>query len=129
MLVTIAKYITLLFGMFLITIGILMLLKPELTRGWLKKAGSTNLINYAEITLRMIPAAAMIIYSSASKFPDIFYYVGWFMIGTSLILFLVPRKIHHNFALQSAAILSHSLIRILSPIAILMGIFLIYSVL
>jgi uncharacterized membrane protein YfcA len=108
----IAKYIVILFGVFLIGVGLLMLLKPEKAREYLKKAGSTNLINYSEITIRMIPAAGLILYSEFSKFPEVFKYFGWFMIGTSIILYLVPRRLHHRYSLLCADILKPQLIRV-----------------
>lgn len=124
----IAKCIVILFGIFLIGVGLLMLLKPEKAREYLKKAGSTNLINYTEITVRMIPAAALILYSEFSKFPEIFKYFGWFMIGTSEVLYFVPRRLHHKYALLCADLLNPNLIRIISPFSVLFGMAMIYSV-
>ena len=54
---TIAKWTVIIFGIFFICVGTIMLFKPQKAREILRKAGSTNFINYAEITLRMIPAA------------------------------------------------------------------------
>ena len=45
----------------------LMLFKPKRARATLRKAGSTNFINYAEITIRMIPATALIIYADCKS--------------------------------------------------------------
>lgn len=106
-----------------------MLLKPVKAIEYLKKAGSTNLINYTEITIRMIPAAGLVLYSEYSKFPEILTYLGWFMIVTSLVLYVVPRRIHHGYALKCADILSPQLMRVLSPLSLLFGIGMIYSVL
>ena len=125
----IAKYIVILFGIFLIGVGLLMLLKPVKAREYLKKAGSTNLINYTEITIRMIPAAGLILYSEFSKFPEVFKYFGWFMIGTSVVLYFVPRKLHHRYALKCADYLIPQLIRMTSPFSVIFGIAIIYSVL
>ena len=125
----IAKYIVILFGIFLIGVGLLMLLKPAKAREYLRLAGSTNLINYAEITIRMIPAVGLVIYSEYSKFAEIFKYLGWFMIVTSLILYFVPRRLHHRYALMCADILTPRLIRVISPFSILFGTAVIYSVL
>jgi hypothetical protein len=55
--------VVILFGIFIISVGILMLFNPEKALAALRKAGSTNLINYAEITFRLIPAIALVIYS------------------------------------------------------------------
>ncbi|WP_296621056.1 hypothetical protein [Marivirga sp.] len=124
--ILIAKYIVILFGVFLISVGLLMLLSPANAREYLRKAGSTNLINYSEITIRIIPAAGLILYSELSKYPEIFRIFGWFMIGTSLVLYLVPRRIHHKYALWCADILTPTYIRLTAPFSILFGCAIIY---
>lgn len=47
----IAKWIVILFGLFLIAAGFLMLVAPEKARAILRKAGSTNFINYTELII------------------------------------------------------------------------------
>lgn len=126
--ILIAKYIVILFGVFLIGVGLLLLLAPTKARGYLKKAGSTNFINYAEITIRMIPAAGLVIYSDFSEYPEIFKLLGWFMIGTSIILYFVPRDVHHKYALWCADFLKPRYIRLLSPFSMLFGFIIIYFV-
>ena len=122
-----SKYLVILFGVFLIVMGVLMLVNPAKAREILRKAGSTNLINYSEITIRMIPAAALILYSDFSKFPEILKYLGWFMLVTSFVLYFIPRQLHHEFALKSANILTPTLIRITSPFSMLFGTGIIYT--
>lgn len=124
-----SKSVVVLFGIFLIGVGLLMLIKPTKAREYLKKAGSTNLINYTEITIRMIPAVGLVLYSEYSKFPEFLKYLGWFMILTSAVLYFVPRWTHHRYALLCADILKPQLIKVTSPFSILFGIGIIYSVL
>ena len=112
----------------MIFVGFLMLFAPEKARQTLKKAGSTNFINYAELTIRMIPAAGLILYSDFSKFPEIFKTLGWFMIITSLVLYIVPRRVHHNYALKSAELLKPVYVQMISPFSFLFGALMIYSV-
>jgi len=126
--IIIAKWVVVLFGVFFICIGFLMLFTPEKAREILRKAGSTNVINYAEITIRMIPATALIICSEYSGFPEFFRIFGWFMLLTSVVLYFVPRQIHHNFSLKSADILKPIYFRLIAPFAWLFGCALIYSV-
>jgi hypothetical protein len=64
----VAKWLVLFFGGFFIFAGFLMLLAPGKAREILRKAGSTNFINYAEITLRIIPAAGLILSADISKY-------------------------------------------------------------
>lgn len=123
-----AKWTIILFGLFFICIGILMLIKPVTARKILRKAGNTNFINYAEITIRIIPATALILSAFNSKYPYIFNAFGWFMLVTSLILYFVPRQLHHNFSNKAADILKPFYFQLISPFSVLIGILLIYSV-
>ncbi len=129
MIVIIAKWTVILFGLFLIFAGFLMLFAPKRARQTLRKAGSTNLINYLEISVRMIPAAALVIISEYSKFPLFFQVLGWFMLVTSITLFLVPRKMHQAYSMKSADILKPLYFQFISPLSLLFGATLIYMVL
>lgn len=123
---TIAKWSVIAFGIFFILVSFIMLFAPTKANQILRKAGSTNFINYSEITIRMIPATGLILCSDFSKYPEIFKIFGWFMLVTSFILYFVPRQIHHNFSLKSADILKPLYFQLISPFAFLIGIFLIY---
>lgn len=127
MMIELAKWVIIMFGIFIIFVGFLMLLEPQKARKILRKAASTNFINYAEITIRLFPAIALILYSDFSKFPEAFKIFGWFMLITSLILYIVPRKIHHNFSMKSADILKPIYIRLISLFAFLLGGLIIYN--
>lgn len=122
------KWIVVLFGVFFILVGTLMLLNPAKVRQILQKAGSTNLINYGEIIIRMIPAIGMILYADFSKYPEIFKLFGWFMLSTSFILLFIPRRLHYQFSLKSADILKPLYFRLISPFAMMIGVWLIYAV-
>lgn len=126
--IALAQGIVIVFGAFIIYVGLLMFINPEKARATLMKAGSTNFINYAEITIRMIPALAMILYADFSRYPDGLKLFGWFMLGTSAILYFVPRKVHHSFSLRAAEVLNPHYVRLLSPVSLLFGSVIIYCV-
>lgn len=124
----IAKWIIVGFGLFFILTAFLMLVKPGKARNILRMAGSTALINYAEITIRLIPASALIIFADYSKYSELFKIFGWFMLATSLVLYFVPRRMHHNFSLKAAEILKPIYFQIIAPFSALIGLFLIYAI-
>lgn len=126
--ILIAKFIIIFFAIFIISSGLLMLFAPEKARRILRKAGSTNFINYAEITLRIIPAIGLILAAEVSKFPEFFKVLGWFMLITSLILYFVPRRLHHGYSVKCADIIKPLYFQIISPLAFLFGFILIYAV-
>ena len=128
MIETLAKWIVIVFGGFFIFVGLIMLTNPQKVREIVRKAGSTNLINYVEITLRMIPAAALILAADISKYPLVFKVFGWFMLCTSFVLYFVPRQIHHNFSTKAADILKPFYLQLISPFAFIIGVLIIYSI-
>lgn len=121
--------VTALFGLFLIAVGFVMLLSPTLAWRIISKAGSTPLINYGELTLRMIPAAGLILCAPESRFPMVFEWLGWFMLGTSVVLILLPRRWHHAYAKKCAALLPPPAIRLLAPLSFAFGGFVLYALL
>ena len=125
---TIAKWTIIAFGIFFIGVGLMMLLAPERARQILRKAGSTDFINYAEITIRMIPATALILAADIAKYPEVFKIAGWFMLCTSWVLYFVPRKIHHQFSTRAADFLKPFYFQLISPFALIIGAAIIYSV-
>lgn len=127
MVFTLAKWIVLGFGLFIILVGFIMLFKPKKAREILRKAGSTNFINYAEITIRIIPAIALILFADYCKVPIAFIVFGWIMLITSLILYFVPRKLHHKFSMKSADMLKPIYFQFISPFALLFGSLIIYN--
>ncbi len=121
-------WIVIAFGLFIIYVGFLMLLTPLKALFILRKAASTNFINYAEITLRLIPAISLVIYADFSRHPLIFQCFGYFMIATSMVLYFVPRRMHHQYALWNASLLTPLKVRLISPLSFLLGGFFIYAV-
>ncbi|NNK61876.1 MAG: hypothetical protein HKO98_01600 [Gemmatimonadetes bacterium] len=125
----VARWIVLAFGGFLVATGGLMLFAPERARGFIRKAGSTNRINYSEITLRLIPAAALVLAADVSRFPTAFRILGTFMIVTSLVLYFVPRRMHHAYAVYWADALEPRYMRLVAPFSVAFGVAVILAVL
>ena len=105
-----------------------MFFQPEIIRKTIRKAGSTKFINYVELLTRMLPGIAFILYSKYSNYMIIFNVIGYFIILSSIILLLIPRKIHNRFSVQCAEILKPNYFKIISPFSIIIGIILIVSI-
>ena len=122
----VAKGIVVLFGIVFLFTGGVMLIKPTLFRSWIAKAGSTPLINYGEITIRLIPAIAMVYVAPETKSPLFFQLFGWIMIVTSLILYVTPRKNHQQLSIGFAEKLKPIYLQCIAPLAFVIGMGLIY---
>lgn len=123
-----AKWTVITFGIFIILVGFLMLFRPQKVIQILRKMASTNLINYTEITLRLLPSSAMIIIADFAKYPIILKFYGWIMLVTTLVLFFIPRTMHHNFSLKIADSFKPFYFQLISPFSFIIGTFLIYTV-
>lgn len=122
----VAKSIIIIFSIVFILAGGIMLIRPTLFRSWIAKAGSTPLINYGEITIRLIPAIAMVYAAPETKLPLFFQLFGWIMIVTSMILYITPRKAHHQLSLGFAEKLKPIYLQGIAPLAFTIGMGLIY---
>lgn len=83
-------------------VAVLCLLRPEGARAGLAAMGSTVAIQFGEHFLRGLAGLAMILRADASKAPDAFALIGWFIVATSAIILLLPRRWHHAYALYWA---------------------------
>lgn len=122
----VAKSCVVLFGIVFLFVGGIMFIRPLLFRSWIAKAGSTPLINYGEITIRLIPAIAMVYVAPETKLPIFFQLFGWIMIVTLLVLYVTPRKAHHQLSLGFAKKLKPVYLQCIAPLAFLIGMGLIY---
>lgn len=79
-------------------VAVLCLAKPEAARAGLAAMGGTPAIHFGEHGLRGLAGLAMILRAEASKVPFAFESIGWFLIATSAIILLLPRRWHHAYA-------------------------------
>ncbi|NOX82625.1 MAG: hypothetical protein GXP06_06500 [Alphaproteobacteria bacterium] len=125
---TIAQWLVLASGVWLIAISILMVFNPQTALGYLGKMASTDFINYSELTLRLIAGAALWRYSEFSKAPEVLNIIGLFLAATTVILFLVPRKWHAAYSVWWSKKLNPAMVRLAAPISLAAGVSLIYAV-
>ncbi|WP_345235626.1 hypothetical protein [Hymenobacter saemangeumensis] len=76
----------------------------------------------------MIPAAGLILYADYSKYPDVFKVLGWFMLGTSLMLYIIPRRLHYGYSHKWSVLIKPLYFQLISPFSFLFGGALIYGV-
>lgn len=116
--------IVLFFGLFLIFAGFLMIFKPEKTKVIIGKAGSTYLINYLELGIRLLVGVAFFYIASFSIYTFYFKIIGMFLIISSLLLMCLPIKLHNKFSRKAAEQLKPLHLKFFGLISILIGILL-----
>ena len=117
-------FVVILFALFLMFSGFLMFFKPENVRKTIAKAGSTYMINYSELVIRLFIGIAFYIVSLFSIYELFFSVFGYFLIFSALILMLVPIKTHNQFSRRASEFLKPNYLKFISPISIISGLLL-----
>jgi uncharacterized protein YjeT (DUF2065 family) len=124
----ISKGIIFCFGLFLIYSGFLMFLNPEKARAIIGKAGSTFLINYGELIIRLLLGISFVISAEANAYEKYLTTFGYFLIISALILMLTPMKTHHKFSTKAAETLKPIYLRICAPFSVSFGILILIAI-
>lgn len=117
----VSKVIIICFGLFLIYSGFLMFINPEKARAIIGKAGSTIVINYGELIIRLVLGISFVICAKTNPYEQCFSIFGYFLIISAVILMLTPMKIHHKFSTKAAETLKPIYLRICAPFSIFFG--------
>jgi hypothetical protein len=71
----------------------------------------------------MIPAIGFIAAAPFAKYALILQLIGWNIIGASLVLYIVPRFLHPNFAATCVGVMKPLCVPFILPFALAIGIF------
>lgn len=124
----ISKSIVFAFGLFLIYSGFLMFFNPERARAIIGKAGSTIVINYGELIIRLLLGISFVISAKSNAYELYFRVFGYFLIISAVILMLTPIKTHHKFSTKAAETLRPIYLRICAPFSIAFGILILMAI-
>ena len=80
-------------------IGVLCVLRPDLARRGLASMGSTWPIQIGEHLLRGLFGLGLILAAPISRFPLAFEVAGWFIVATSALILMAPKRWHHAYAI------------------------------
>jgi len=125
---TLAYSLLLLAAAWLIGVSVFIFMRPQVALVYLGKFASTNLINWTELSLRMISGFAFLQYAETSQFPQLFFIFGWMLVITAGCLFLIPRRWHAAYAIYWSEKLTPLLVRVAAPFSLLAGVFLIVAI-
>ena len=86
-------------------VGLVCLFRPQVAQATLGRMGSTWRIQLGEHALRGLAGLAMVLRADASKVPELFTFGGWFVVASSVLIVLAPRRWHHDLSLWFAAMI------------------------
>lgn len=91
-------------GLYLVGLGFVALVSPNRAKRFLAAFASSARAHVAELMVRMVVGAALVLSAPLVRFPGIFLVFGWALIGTTIALAAVPWRLHQKFATRSVPI-------------------------
>lgn len=85
-------------AIYLLALGGGALIRPEIARRFLGGFASTPRVHFLELTLRILTGAALVRSAPALAFSAGIALFGWMLMATSLVLAVVPWRMHQRFA-------------------------------
>lgn len=115
------------FGLFLVGLTVVIFTKPSLAERFFMSFASSARAHYTEQVIRLLIGASLVILSPAMWQPNIFWWVGWAIILSSLVLILTPWQWHHRFGTHLLPIMIRRM-KLYAVALLAFGILLLYGV-
>ena len=97
----VAKSIVVLAACFFLLFGVLAFVRPARIHGFLLGFAGSALKHFAELLVRLLVGASLLLLSPESAFAGVLSAFGWLLIITTALMALIPWRVHHRFT-QSA---------------------------
>jgi len=85
------------FGLFLVGLTIVVFAKPAVAERFFMSFASSARAHYAEQAVRLLIGTSLVIRSAQMWQPKVFWFLGWAVVLSSLVLILSPWKWHQRF--------------------------------
>ena len=97
MMSAVAGAILVAFGLFLVGLTVVVFAKPAVAERFFMSFASSARTHYTEQIVRLVIGASLIIRSGAMWQPKVFWFVGWGIVLSSLVLIFAPWQWHDRF--------------------------------
>jgi hypothetical protein len=88
-------------GLYLVGLGVVSIVSPDRAKRFLAGFASSARAHFAELMIRLVVGASLVLSAPFMRFAGIFIVFGWILIGTTIALFAVPWRLHYRFATWS----------------------------
>jgi len=85
------------FGLFLVGLTVVVFARPAVAERFFMSFASSARAHYTEQVVRLLIGVSLIIRSAAMWQPKVFWFLGWAIVLSSLVLILTPWHWHHRF--------------------------------
>jgi hypothetical protein len=86
---------------YLVVLGGSALFRPALATRFLRGFATTQALHYLELALRIVAGSAFVMSAPRLALGNAVAALGWVLVGTSLVLALLPWRLHERFAAWS----------------------------
>lgn len=124
-----AKLGSLCFALWLIFAAIFMVVRPQKCLLFLRTMGSTAAIHFGEHSLRALAGLSLIGLAPQTSAPLAYKVFGAFLLVTSIMIVLAPRRWHHRYAQYWALKISPKALSLMAILPLALGIYLTWVVL
>ena len=121
------NYFIILFGLLILFLGVMILAKPEPIFAVLGRNSESLTLHIVAVVVRFILGTALVTYAGESKFPLALQVIGWLSISAAFLLIVIGRSNFKSLLAWGFSFAS-SIGRVVGFVAILFGVFLIFSV-
>ena len=98
--------IVILFGLYLLGLAGLALVRPASATAFLQAHASSPKAHYAELVLRLLVGIALVRHSPLMAAPTAFLVFGWVLIVSTTVLALLPWTVHRKIAERSVPLVA-----------------------
>ncbi len=121
MLVSVAQWLSILAGLWLVGLGVWMLIRPHQALGVLNRMGGSTTIHVGEMSVRIIAGIALLVAAEAARHPFAISLIGGFLIVSAVVILLLPRRWHAAFSTWWSGRIPVAAVRAIGPLSWLLG--------
>ncbi len=85
-------------GAYLIALGVAAFIRPAKVTTFMGGFAGTLRAHFIELALRILVGTSLIASAPTMRMPEVFRAFGWVLVGTSLVLLMLPWRWHRRFA-------------------------------
>jgi hypothetical protein len=85
------------FGLFLVGLTVVVFARPAVAERFFMSFASSARAHHTEQVVRLLIGVSLIIRPAAMWQPKVFWFLGWAIVLSSLVLILTPWQWHHRF--------------------------------
>ncbi len=117
----VAQWLVVLAGVWLIALGVFMALTPRRALAVLAAMGGSAAIHFGEMAVRAFAGAALLAAAAPSRFPLVLMVFGAFLIGSALVIAVLPRRWHSTYSRWWAKRIPSWLVLLIAPLSVAGG--------